>query len=115
MPAVAQLDDLGLALLVCLVSEQHCIVRAPEHLMENVESRIRSLASEVFSLDYANVRCDVHTTGDHIMTAFERREHNAGRSDTPETKVCFCPWDQCIHCVLVYLFSKTSAKVSKSG
>jgi len=112
MSAVAQLDDLGLALLICLMGEQHCIIRAPEYLMENVEFRIHSLASKVFSLEYANVRCNLHTTGDDFMAAFERRGDDAGRSGTPETKVCCSSWDYCIYRVLLYVSLSISCHIA---
>jgi len=88
MSTIAQLDDLGLALLICVVGEQHCIIRAPEHSMENVEAHIYSLASNIFSFDHASVNCESDTSGGDFMTAFERHKDSTKQSEGPRGKVC---------------------------
>lgn len=77
--AISQLDDLGLALLVCLIGKQHCIIRAPRHLLQNVEAQLTSLASNVFALEFTSVPCNQDTSGQDFLAAFARKSDSTGK------------------------------------
>jgi len=77
--AISQLDDLGLALLVCLIGKQHCIIRAPKHLLQDVEAQVSSLASTVFALEFASVVCDQDTSGRDFLAAFARKSDSTAK------------------------------------
>jgi len=87
-PAISQLDDLGLALLICLIGEQHCIIRASEHFLSDVEAEVQFLASSVFLLDCASVVCEENTKGEDFLAAFEHHEDDAGSDGKMTGKVC---------------------------
>lgn len=55
---VQDLSDLELAALVSLVAEQHCILRTPDDLTDNVASELALSASKTFGFSCAIV--DVH-------------------------------------------------------
>lgn len=67
---VQALSDLELAVLICLVADQHCIIDTEQHLIKNVEeelrlvscARLEGLCHLLTSIDYkrcvwANMRC----------------------------------------------------------
>lgn len=93
LSALAQLDDLGLALLICLVGEQHCIIRAPEHLLHDVATQIHTLASEIFSLKYASVPCTPETPDGAFLDAFAQDEEDVLAGSGSNGKV---RWLRCI-------------------
>jgi len=59
--AISQLDDLELAVLVCLVAKEHCIVRAPQHLLLAVQTKLESITRDIFSLVPVLLECDPAT------------------------------------------------------
>lgn len=66
---ISQLNDLELAVLVCLSAEQHCIVRAPEHLFDEVQAELESAALSVFGLSFACLECSEETTFEDFSAA----------------------------------------------
>ncbi|KAF9700833.1 hypothetical protein EKO04_002082 [Ascochyta lentis] len=61
---VQTLSDLELAVLVCLVAEQHCIVQTEGQLLGNIEQELKLIATNVFGLTWAVLECDEQTTLD---------------------------------------------------
>lgn len=55
---VQDLSDLELAALVCLIAEQHCILRTPDDLIDDVASELVLSASKAFG--FSCVVVDVH-------------------------------------------------------
>jgi len=55
--AISQLDDLELAVLVCLVAKEHCIIRTPQHLLSTVQAKLESLAKDIFGLAAVCIEC----------------------------------------------------------
>lgn len=45
---VQTLSDLELAVLVCLVAEQHCIIQTEEQLLDNVKEELRLVSRMCF-------------------------------------------------------------------
>ncbi|KAF3031994.1 hypothetical protein E8E12_000612 [Didymella heteroderae] len=61
---VQTLSDLELAVLVCLVAEQHCIIETEGQLLDAVESELKLVATNVFGLTWAVLECKEQTTLD---------------------------------------------------
>ncbi|KAJ4331407.1 hypothetical protein N0V87_009197 [Didymella glomerata] len=61
---VQTLSDLELAILVCLVAEQHCIIETEAQLLDTVESELKLVATNVFGLTWAVLECNEQTTLD---------------------------------------------------
>ncbi|KAF2633103.1 hypothetical protein BU25DRAFT_329629 [Macroventuria anomochaeta] len=61
---VQTLSDLELAVLVCLVAEQHCIIQTEGQLLDNVEEELKLVATDVFGLTWAVLECNKQTTLD---------------------------------------------------
>ncbi|EAT82451.1 hypothetical protein SNOG_10116 [Parastagonospora nodorum SN15] len=61
---VQALSDLELAVLICLVADQHCIIDTEQHLSNNVEEELRLIARDVFGLTCAVLSCSELTTLD---------------------------------------------------
>jgi len=58
---VQALSDLELAVLICLVADQHCIIDTEQHLVKNVEEELR-LVSRALSGDLC-----------HLLTLIDRK------------------------------------------
>lgn len=63
------LSDLELAALVCFISDQHCLITAPEELLNDLEAEIRLSAVNIFALTCATVNCSASTTTDDFSEA----------------------------------------------
>ncbi|KAF2025165.1 hypothetical protein EK21DRAFT_77087 [Setomelanomma holmii] len=61
---VQYLSDIELAVLVCLVADQHCIIEAQQDLLHAVAQELRLVANNVFGLTWALLDCNEHTTLD---------------------------------------------------
>ncbi|MCJ1381249.1 hypothetical protein MMC17_004358 [Xylographa soralifera] len=59
---VQDLTDVELALLLCLVANQHCIIETTEEALDKLEDEIQLIASNVFGLSVAVVQCSRNTT-----------------------------------------------------
>lgn len=55
---ISTLTDLQLALLICLIAEQQPIIRAPAHLLDEVQAELEDAARYVFGLTCGVVNCD---------------------------------------------------------
>ncbi|KAF1933301.1 uncharacterized protein M421DRAFT_52318 [Didymella exigua CBS 183.55] len=74
---VQTLSDLEIAVLICLVAEQHCIFETEAQLLDTVESELKlildftstkfsQVATHVFGLTWAVLECNEQTTLDHF-------------------------------------------------
>lgn len=54
--AISHLDDLELAILVCLIAGDHCIIRTPKHLLDRVQKEVEDSAANVFGLTAKTVQ-----------------------------------------------------------
>jgi hypothetical protein len=66
-----ELGDLELAVLLCLIAGEHCIIEADAEDVEQAEQDLRTICSRVFGLNGAVLRCDQSTSlddfGNHII------------------------------------------------
>ncbi|KAF1834663.1 hypothetical protein BDW02DRAFT_323358 [Decorospora gaudefroyi] len=61
---VQALSDLELAVLICLVADQHCIIEAENSRLGDVQEELKLVASNVFGLTCAVLECDENVTLD---------------------------------------------------
>ncbi|KAF2008419.1 hypothetical protein BU24DRAFT_415961 [Aaosphaeria arxii CBS 175.79] len=61
---VQGLSDIELAVLLCLVAEQHCIIETDRSVLDDVEKEIQLISSDVFGLTCAVLDCSDATTLD---------------------------------------------------
>ncbi|KAF2734512.1 hypothetical protein EJ04DRAFT_493463 [Polyplosphaeria fusca] len=61
---VQSLSDIELAILLCLVVDQHCILQAEEDVISGLEAELHIVASEVFGLTCQSLECSNSTTLD---------------------------------------------------
>ena len=59
---IRELSPLELATLVCLIADQHCIVSAPENLLDDLEAELRLFVENTFDLSCVVVNCSPSTT-----------------------------------------------------
>ncbi|KAL2048159.1 hypothetical protein N7G274_000070 [Stereocaulon virgatum] len=59
---IQELTDLELAVLVCLVTSQHCIIQTEEDGLDPLEQELRLVASNIFGLSYTVVHCNNSST-----------------------------------------------------
>jgi len=76
--AISQLDDLELAVVVCLVAKEHCIIRAPQHLLPTVQTKLETIARDIFSLVPVWLECGPATDVAEVQEAVTKR---AARDD----------------------------------
>ncbi|THY36359.1 hypothetical protein D6D01_00488 [Aureobasidium pullulans] len=61
---VQALGDLELAVLLCLVAQQHCIISTQNLLLDNLAQELQLIAANIFGLTCALVNCSAATTLD---------------------------------------------------
>ncbi|KAF2190110.1 hypothetical protein K469DRAFT_23526 [Zopfia rhizophila CBS 207.26] len=61
---VQALSDIELAVLVCLVTDQHCILETEKELLDGLEQELWIIASDVFGLTCSVLNCSENTTLD---------------------------------------------------
>ncbi|KAI9777828.1 MAG: hypothetical protein M1839_008505 [Geoglossum umbratile] len=77
---VHSLSDLELAALICLVANQHCIIKTEEETVEVLAQELRLAASKVFGLTPAVLTCSESTTLDDFGDAILIEEPNPAYS-----------------------------------
>ncbi|EOA87204.1 hypothetical protein ACJQWK_10409 [Exserohilum turcicum] len=82
---VQSLSDLELAVLICLVADQHCIIETEAESTRSVQDELRLIASNAFGLASAVLECDESTTlddfGKGILIQQEEDEYFDSRSE----------------------------------
>ena len=63
---IQELGDLELAILVCLVAQQHCIFSSSEEHTRDLRDELRLICESVFSLQPAIIECSASTTVDEF-------------------------------------------------
>ncbi|KAI5251832.1 hypothetical protein E4T42_04013 [Aureobasidium subglaciale] len=61
---IQALGDLELAVLLCLVAQQHCIISAPNLLLDSLAQELQLIANNIFGLTCAVINCSATTTLD---------------------------------------------------
>ncbi|WPG99511.1 Hypothetical protein R9X50_00232600 [Acrodontium crateriforme] len=64
-----QLGDLELAILVALISEEHCILSSSSNSTENLKEELHLVCSELFGLQVATIDCSAQTNVDEFSEA----------------------------------------------
>lgn len=64
-----QLGDLELAILVALISEEHCMLSSSSDSIENLKEELHLICSEAFGLQVATVDCSAQTNVDEFSEA----------------------------------------------
>ncbi|KAI4617652.1 uncharacterized protein J4E87_008288 [Alternaria ethzedia] len=81
---VQSLSDLELAVLICLVADQHCIIEAERQLTRDVLEELKLAATNVFGLTWAVLECTEHTTlddfGSGILVRGEENDYFGSKS-----------------------------------
>ncbi|AEO62628.1 uncharacterized protein THITE_2107016 [Thermothielavioides terrestris NRRL 8126] len=65
---VHSLSDLGLAVLLCLVAREHCLISTEPDSVDELAEELRLIASKTFNLNSAIISCHAHTTLDEFAT-----------------------------------------------
>jgi len=65
---VADLSDLELASLVCLIANEHCIIRAAAEDLDYVQNELELLMENTFGLRHAIVTCSPDTKLEDFRT-----------------------------------------------
>lgn len=66
---VHDLSDLELALLLCLIAKEHCLLSTPNNAIDTLAEELRLVAKKVFGLSCVVVECDHNTTLDDFASA----------------------------------------------
>jgi hypothetical protein len=76
--AISHLDDLELAVLVCLVAKEHCIIRAPQDLVPAVGKKLESIAREIYDLATVCLECGSETSIAELQRSVTERATREG-------------------------------------
>ncbi|KAI0426170.1 hypothetical protein F5Y09DRAFT_72364 [Xylaria sp. FL1042] len=68
---VRQLGDIDLAVLLCLISREHCIVSTDAEYLDDLTVELQLVATRTFGLGSAVVDCTPETTLDDLITAIQ--------------------------------------------
>ncbi|KAF1934916.1 hypothetical protein EJ02DRAFT_362647 [Clathrospora elynae] len=79
---IQALSDLELAVLICLVADQHCIIEAQKDGLRDVREELKFVAANVFGLTYAVLECDERTTLDDFGSGILVKEEGVDYFDT---------------------------------
>ncbi|KAI9763293.1 MAG: hypothetical protein M1840_000775 [Geoglossum simile] len=91
---VHSLSDLELAALLCLVANQHCIIKTEEETTEALVQELQLAASKIFGLSHAVLTCSQSTTlddfGDAILIEEPNPAYTTARPSSRGTQEWFC-------------------------
>ncbi|KAH7264317.1 hypothetical protein FSOLCH5_010169 [Fusarium solani] len=81
---VHALSDLELALLLCLISREHCLVSTPSHAIDDLIQELQLVATKTFGLSWVVVDCTPSTTLEDFAAALIiGHQPSSGRSTSP--------------------------------
>ncbi|RKF55611.1 hypothetical protein OnM2_088007 [Erysiphe neolycopersici] len=75
------LSDLGLAILICLVAHEHCLIETTLLSLDDVTCELELILTENFRLRHITVECSKSTTPDEFAHLILSMETNSTRSD----------------------------------
>lgn len=58
---IPELSDLELAALVCLIANEHCIIRAAASDIDQVQKELQLIATRTFGFHHATLECSAET------------------------------------------------------
>ncbi|KAL6360562.1 hypothetical protein LRP88_06268 [Fusarium phalaenopsidis] len=81
---VHALSDLELALLLCLISREHCLVSTPSDAIDDLIQELQLVATKTFGLSWVVVDCTPSTTLEDFAAALIiGHQPSSGRSTSP--------------------------------
>ncbi|EEU44418.1 uncharacterized protein NECHADRAFT_49400 [Fusarium vanettenii 77-13-4] len=81
---VHALSDLELALLLCLISREHCLVSTPSDAIDDLIQELQLVATKTFGLSWVVVNCTPSTTLEDFAAALIiGHQPSSGRSTSP--------------------------------
>ncbi|KAH8599729.1 hypothetical protein B0O99DRAFT_610513 [Bisporella sp. PMI_857] len=80
---VHELSDVELAALICLVTQEHCIVDTEPYAIDDTLQELELIAAKVFGLSHAVIDCSEHTSLDDFAHAILSVDGSPGRSASP--------------------------------
>ncbi|KAF2873499.1 hypothetical protein BDV95DRAFT_517307 [Massariosphaeria phaeospora] len=84
---VQALSDIELAVLICLVADQHCIIETETTVLNGVEKELRIVASDVFGLSSTVLDCTANTTVDDFGSGILVKDEGDGYFNSRNGKV----------------------------
>ncbi|KAI5278413.1 hypothetical protein KEM54_004636, partial [Ascosphaera aggregata] len=76
---INRLSDLEIAILICLIAREHCIVDTEPELLNDLLAELRLIIENVYGLTYDVMTCTADTTVDDLKRAFLQRAGTAKR------------------------------------
>lgn len=80
LETVPDLTDLELAVLLCLVAQQHCLITTEDELLDDLAAELALIVSEVFSLSYKVVSREDLVSVEKFGEAILSHDHFASSS-----------------------------------
>lgn len=80
---VHDLSDLELAALICLITQEHCIINTAPEVLDDLVQELELVASKAFGLSHAVVDCNEHTSLDDFAHAVVSIDVTPTRSTSP--------------------------------
>lgn len=77
---IAELSDLELASLVCLIAREHCIIRAPSKSLDLLQQELEHSAWNTFGLRHATLSCSAETRLEEFSALVVDEAHAEGDS-----------------------------------
>ncbi|KUJ22070.1 uncharacterized protein LY89DRAFT_704774 [Mollisia scopiformis] len=80
---VQNLSDLELAALICLVTQEHCIIDTEPDILDDLVQELELVATKVFGLSHAVIDCSEQTSLDDFAHAILSVESSPTRLNSP--------------------------------
>ncbi|TQS37453.1 hypothetical protein Golomagni_02073 [Golovinomyces magnicellulatus] len=79
---IQSLSDLELAVLICLIAHEHCLINTALDCLNNVACELELIAIKVFGLHSVVIECSRNTTPDEFVNLIISSEANDTRSNS---------------------------------
>lgn len=89
---IPQLSDLELLFLICLIADNHCIVRAAKEDLNDVQRDIEAISNSLFGFSCAVVDCHAQTSLEDISNAVIEDDNSRGRDGGSYTGASSIPF-----------------------
>ncbi|KAI6245594.1 hypothetical protein HI914_06098 [Erysiphe necator] len=83
MQKIKNLNDLGLAVLICLIAREHFLIGTTVSSQDEVTHELEQIVNNVFSLRYVTIEFSQSTTSDEFAQLIILSEINVSNSDAP--------------------------------
>ncbi|KAK3195933.1 hypothetical protein K4F52_000800 [Lecanicillium sp. MT-2017a] len=80
---VHDLSDLELAVLLCLISREHCLISTPAGAIADLVSELQLVAGKTFGLEAAVINCSPTTTLEDFASALLSKNQPSGTNSSP--------------------------------